>query len=277
MIRLLLFFKKIYVALLFIGLEILCLSLFLNSNPYQRAQMLSVSNHVVSGMHGKISDVGDYFQLSQQNEALMAENAILRNELLNYKMQDTISGTIAYHLSDTAQVIVVKALRSTISARDNYITISAGKRQGIEPDMALFNMHGIVGYVLHCSDNYSVAMSVLNYSGFHTSGKIKNSEFTASVSWDGKDYRVIDFYELPEYAAISIGDTILTTSNSNIFPADIPIGIVLSFDKDNGMFYRGRLRLLADMSALNYLYAVKLPAHDERAQVEATVLNKKTE
>lgn len=268
MIRLLLFFKKIYIVLLFVGLEIVCFSIFLHGNPYQRAGVVAMSNSVVGALHEQISGVTNYFQLSDQNEALMAENARLHSELLAYKALDTLSGSRANFMVDSLPVYVVNVVRNTISARDNFITISSGTRAGIEPDMALFNSYGIVGYVLYCSENFAVATSVLNHSIFRTSGKIIGSDFTGSISWDGENYRTVDFDEVPKYSDIKIGDTIMTTSYSNIFPPDLPIGVVESFELINGTFYSAQLTLLADHSRLTRLYAVKLKGHDERAALE---------
>lgn len=271
MIRLLLFFKKIYVVLLFAGLEIVCLSMFLQSNPYQRAGAVAMSNGVVGALHEQISGVSNYFQLSDQNAVLMAENARLRSELFTYKSLDTLSGSRANFMVDSLPVYVVNVVRNTISARDNFITINSGTRHGIEPDMALFNSDGIVGYVLYCSENFAVATSVLNHSIFRTSGKIKNTDFMGAISWGGDNYREVNFDEVPKYSDIKVGDTILSTSSSNIFPPDLPIGVVASFELINGTFYTAKLTLLADHSRLTQLYAVKLRGRDEREALEQKI------
>ncbi|MEG0467041.1 MAG: rod shape-determining protein MreC [Mucinivorans sp.] len=271
MIRLILFFKKISVALLFIGLEILCFTVFFNDNPYQRAKAIASTNYVMGGLHEKISGVTNYFQLSSANDALMLENARLRSQLLVYQTNDTIKGKRTTLFVDSLPVMVARVVRNTFTARDNFITITGGTSAGIEPDMALFNASGIVGYVLYCSEHFAVATSVLNYSIFRTSGRIKGSDFKGSISWNGDDYRVVDFDEVPKYSNIAVGDTILTTESSNIFPDGLPIGTVRSFELTNGTFYKAKVTLLADLSRLSELYVVKLPMHDERRLLEEQV------
>lgn len=269
MIRLILFFKKISIGLLFLGLELFCFSVFLDNNSYNRARSVAVADVVVGSLHGQVVDLLDYFRLNEENRALMAENARLRSSLLAYELADTVSGSVRGRLHDSLPIRMVRVVRNTISARDNFITISAGRKQGIVPDMALFNSDGIVGYVLYCSDNVSVATSVLNRSLFHTSGKIAGSDFTGSISWGGSDYRTVDFDEVPKYANIKRGDTIMTTSYSNIFPADLPIGVVDTFELVNATFYRAKVTLFADLSRIANLYAVGLPGQEERAALEA--------
>lgn len=274
MIRLILFFKKISIALLFLGLEIFCFSFFLENNRYNRARSVAAADVVVGALHGKVLDMMDYFRLDEENRALMAENARLRSALLAYQLTDTVSGAVGGILHDSLLIRLVRVVRNTITQRDNFITLSAGRNQGIQPDMALFNSDGIVGYVLHCSDNVSVATSVLNHSLFRTSGKIAGTDFTGSISWNGRDYRTVDFDEVPKYSDIKRGDTIMTTSYSNIFPADLPIGVVDTFELVNATFYRAKVTLFADLSRIGNLYAVGLPGHDERAALEAQVLNR---
>lgn len=264
MIRLLLFFKKIHVVLFFLLIEVVCIVIFFNHNPYQRAAMVSASNVVVGGIHGKLESVGNYFSLLDRNEALLAENARLMGRLSAYaadttKNLDSLSG-LDYK--------VVKVVRNTYTKADNFITINAGTKQGISPEMALFSTDGIVGYVLACSANFSVAISVLNHSDFHTSGQIKGTNFTGSIAWDGIHYRRLKFDDVPKYAKMEIGDTVETTQLSSIFPEGIPIGVIEKFEIVNGTFYTVDLKMLADMSGLDYLYAVSLKGQQERAALE---------
>lgn len=241
--------------------------LFFNHNPYQRARMVAVSNVVVGGVHGKIASVGNYFSLQERNEQLLAENAYLRGEISKF-----VADSVPKLDSINDVYTVVKVVRNTYTSRDNFITIDAGTKQGISPDMALFNTDGIVGRVLVCSENYSVAMSVLNHSDFRTSGQIRGTNFTGSISWDGVSYRRLKFDKLPKYAKIKVGDTIETTQLSRIFPEGIPVGIVERFEIINGTFYTVDIRMLADMSRLDYLYAVSLKGRQERELLEKQII-----
>lgn len=266
MIRLLLFLKKIYVLLLFVGLEIVCLSIFLSQSPYQRAKMVGVSNYFVGGIHSYLSGVSSYFSLTDQNLALLRENAELHAKLSAFLID-----TLSVQSTDISTPKVVRVVNNSYTKRNNYIVIAAGTRQGIVPDMALFNSDGIVGYVKHCSANYSVAISMLNHQDFRTSGKIRDTDNPGSINWDGVDYRQVTMDEIPAHTEIKVGDTIVTTDYSNIFPPDIPIGVVVRVENANSIMMVARLRTMADMSRLNYLYAVSLRGQRERQELEATI------
>lgn len=274
MLKLLLFLKRIHYALLFIALEAIAISVFLHGNIYQKARIAGASSRLVSGVYDKIADVSGYFGLRAENDRLTAEIARLRSEMSAHRHADSLSGRtdsvsgLQYYQYQPARVI-----RNSISKRENYLTIDRGSLDGVEPEMALVSDDGIVGYVVHCSDHFSVAVSILNAREFRTSGCIKGSDFAGSIYWDGLSHREVILDEIPKYADMQVGDTVVTTNYSYIFPPDQPIGTVQSFEMVNGTFYKVRVRLFADLAKLRYVYAVRYLEQEERRALESTVGN----
>lgn len=228
--------------------------------------MINAANLALGSVYKQKTAFIDYFGLKTENQRLAWENAQLRNQLSRYTKTDSLPDP------QTADYIVARVVNNSFTKRDNYITIDKGSKQGIRADMALINDQGIVGYVLDCSDNYSVAISVLNTTDFRTSGKIKGSDFTGSIMWDGLDYRKVYFDEIPKYADMNLGDTVVTTDYSNIFPSERPIGTIINFELINGTFFKAQVKLFTDFSRLKYVYAVELKSQAERATLEEGVL-----
>lgn len=274
MLKLLLFLKRIHYVLLFIALEAIAISVFLHSNVYQKARIAGASNRLVSGIYDKVADVSGYFGLRTENERLVEELARLKTQMSAHLHADTVLSlldsvpTLQYYQYQAARVI-----RNSISKRENYITIDRGSLDGIEPEMALITDDGIVGYVVHCSDHFSVAVSILNAREFRTSGCIKGSDFAGSIYWDGLSHREVVLDEIPKYADMEVGDTVVTTYYSYIFPPNQPIGTVESFEIVNGTFYKVRVKLFADLARIRYVYAVRYLEQEERRALESTVGN----
>ncbi len=276
MVRLLLFLKRIAPLLLFVAIELVALSIFFSHNAYQRAKMVAVSNYFTGGIHGYLSSAKNYFSLKEQNELLLIENAKMRAEIerVSSILGDSLNVEMEIPLqSNFVDCKVVRVVNNTYSRRNNYITISGGTRQGVVPEMALFNSAGIVGYVKYCSEDYSVAISMLNHQDFRTSGKVKGEGNPGSINWDGLDYRRVTMDEIPAHTNIAVGDTIVTTEFSNIFPPNIPIGIVESVDNTTSVLIKAEITTLADMTKLNYLYAVSLKGQNQRTELENRVNN----
>ncbi|MDE6499995.1 MAG: rod shape-determining protein MreC [Rikenella sp.] len=275
MLKLLLFLKRIHYVLLFLALEAIAVGVFLNSNVYQKARISGVSNRLVSGIYDKWADLSGYFGLRAENDRLIDEIARLRSELTSRAYLDSMASgqndtlaSLQYYQYQPARVI-----RNSISKRENYLTIDRGTLDGVEPKMALVGDAGIVGYVMYCSDHFSVAMSILNVNEFKTSGCIKGSDFAGSIYWDGLSHREVILDEIPKYADMQVGDTIVTTTYSYIFPPDQPIGTVESFEMVNGTFYKVRVRLFVDLARIRHVYVVRYLEQEERHALESTIGN----
>lgn len=274
MLKLLLLIKKIHYTLLFLILECVALYSYFHSNAYNRALSIQTTSTIANHINLNVSAFSDYFKLKNQNEALATENALLHQQL-NFLLQanDTTKTKndslikLLLNIDPQQNILCTKVVKNTYSKQNNFITLDKGYEQGIKPNMALFNDKGIVGYTLRCSKNYTVALSVLSTSDFRTGGRLKNTDFTGSVSWDGQNYQFLHIDELPKYANIKAGDTIVTTY-SNIFPENIIIGTVESFQLTSGTFYTARIKMAADMSSIRHIYATSLADQTERQELE---------
>lgn len=268
MYRFLLFIKTIYTVLLFVALEAVAVYIFFSSNPYHKALAINASNVVMASIYSGASGTVNFFSLSSQNEHLAQENAFLREQLSRRVLNDTIED--AEFIED--KYIAARIINNSITGQNNFITINKGWADGIEKDMALLDNHGIVGYVLECSENLAVAISVLNFRDFRTIGKVKDSDNTGKISWNGHNHRVVQFTGVPKYAKLKIGDTVLT-QYSNIFPDNYPIGVVRNFSLENGTSYNVDVILFTDMSVVKYVYAVQNPLQKERSELENKTIN----
>lgn len=258
--RLLLFIQRVYVGLIFILLEILALHFYCSSTVYTRAQLLSASNVVVGAVYGAMSEVRHYFGLKKENAALLDEVVSLRGELTQLRERVLDSIVIPQVLSEMPQFtfMTARVVNNSVSRRENYITINKGEGDGVEPDMAVLSPEGsLVGYVLSCSERRAVCISALNTS-FRASGSLKGSSHFGSLSWNGTDRSHITLSEIPKYAPIIIGDTIVTTSYSFKFPAGIDIGTVEEFEEvNNTASYRVKVKLATDFTSLRNVILVK--------------------
>lgn len=258
--------------LLFIALEAIAISVLMHSNVYHKAKIAGSSNRLVVGVYDKMADVNSYFGLQDENLRLLEENARLRSHLSEYIYVDTLLGRF-----DSLPVLrhydyqPARIVNNSITKRENYFTINRGTLDGVEPEMAVLTDDGIIGYVMHCSERYSVGISILNTKEFRTSGRVKGTDFSGSIYWDGITHTEVVLDEIPKYADMEIGDTIETTKYSTIFPPSLPIGTVAGFEMINGMTYKVRVKLFADLAQIRYVYVVSFLEQEERKALEAIV------
>lgn len=273
MYRFILFIKKVYVLLLFIVLEATALHFYSNSTNYTKAKLLTVSNSAVGSFYGTISGITSYFGLRKENDRLVDQIVELRNQLEGYRTADSpiVIDSLGATLTNDYFYTSATVVNNSISRKDNHIAIDKGARDGIEPGMAITSVDGaIAGYIVKCSEKFSVGMSILN-SSFRSSGRIGNSEWYGPIYWDGTSHQYITLTDIPKYATLQRGDTILTTNYSSIFPPQMKIGQVESFALNESLLYDVKVRVFAPMASLNKVLIIKYQDAYERKHLEAEV------
>ena len=254
------FIRSIYVAVLFEVLEAVAIGFYAHSSSYTQARLLARSNQVAGGVHGLFAGIRRYLFLGRENRDLADRVARLEEQLAQYQEAETAArldsymqdiGESRYHFA-TAVVV-----GNTLNRMQNLLTLNRGRKDGIEEEMAILAPDGaMVGYVVACTERYSVAMSVLNTS-FRTSGKIADTDYSGSIYWDGTDPSTVTLGELSKYAEPKPGQEVVTAGLSEYFPADVLIGWVESAElNETKTSYTVRVRLAAEMSRLNEVILV---------------------
>ncbi|MCD8101266.1 MAG: rod shape-determining protein MreC [Alistipes sp.] len=266
--RLIDFIRSIYVPLLFIVIEVVALNYYASSTSYTKAKLLTASNHVMGGFHRTLSDIGDYFGLRRENDMLLAELASLHNRLeeLAQLLPQEDSG-FEYAQGGEYSYTVASVINNSVTRQENFIIIDKGERDGVRINMALVTPDmKMVGYVLDCSENFSIAISVLNRE-FRTGGKIKGKDYFGSLFWDGTSPDYITLSEIPKYADIEPGDTIVS-GYSSIFPPDVLVGTVEDIRMTQSNYYEARVKLETPMTRLGKLFVVNYADIQERMLLE---------
>ncbi|HNW56648.1 MAG TPA: rod shape-determining protein MreC [Bacteroidales bacterium] len=240
--------------IIFLFLEGLAIYLLLTGNSYHNSRVVNSLNSITYGVETKISNTRNYLHLREINEDLAAENIALRNRIGRLVksvdtpfalITDTIYNQQYYYTSG-------EIVNNSINRQKNFFTINKGKRHGITTDMAVICGDGVAGVIIGCSENYSVAMPVLN-PNFKLSARIKRNGYFGSLGWDGRDYRYALLSEIPQHVSVIIGDTIETTGYSAIFPEGVMVGTVADFEKKGGDFYAIKVKLKTDFNTLHFV------------------------
>ena len=257
--NLLVFLARRYFFLLFLLLQIISLTLVVNHNYFQKAAAVSASNALTGSMYETRNRITQYFDLKDQNIQLSEMNAILLGKLETaYLDYDTTSTTF----SDSTRrlrytYIAAQVLDNTVSLRNNYIILNRGTEQGVQPGMGVITPGGVVGIVREVSANFCVVMSLLHKDS-KISASVRRDGTFGQLAWNFLDYREGEMIDLPTHSKIALGDTLVTSGLSDAFPADIPVGVVLSFERKSGdKTYTVRVRFTTDFRKLHHVYIVR--------------------
>lgn len=263
------FFLRYHVFLIFLLLEGVALTFVYNSSNYQQSNMLAAIDGAKGYVYSLTSEWTGYFGLKKENEQLSAEITQLRNELDYYKSQQFIDTTIvADSLGNRLYTYIpAEVIQNTTNKQHNNFIINIGAEQGVEPDMAVISEQGVVGVVQRTSDNFATVMSVLN-TDFRVSAKLKRTGHFGPLMWDGVNTREAVLIEVPQHASVEVGDTIVTSGYSTIFPEGIMIGVVKDFEVKRGNFYEINVELSVDFGRLRYVNVVNSTHRSEIRELE---------
>jgi len=168
------FLLRYYAFFLFLALEVVCLILYFRSAEYPNASVVYSANRLAGNAYARYASLVEYTRLDDRNDSLALENARLREQLANARMIDSVHERCVddslYRQLYT--YIPARIIKSSVTARNNYLTLDRGSREGIRPDMGVITDDGIVGKVVAVSEHFSVVMSVL-HSKFSSSAALR--------------------------------------------------------------------------------------------------------
>jgi len=264
------FLLRNYFVMMFLALEAISFSLMVSLNNYQRVAFVNSSNDLVGTLYERFSHLDDYFSLSRTNARLAAENASLRKQLqfriMNQEKYpvnrpDTVEAPAYYFAS-------AKVISNSVNKQFNYITLNKGSRQGIKPDMGIISADGVVGVITNVSPNYSTGLSILN-KRLSIPAKINKNNYFGALVWDGDHSNTADLKEIPFHIIVNVGDTVVTSGYSSIFPEGIMIGTISKFDVEGGTnFYNIKVELSTNFRTLKYVEVVKNTKQAELKKLE---------
>ena len=253
--------------ILFLMLEAISLVLIVNYNNFQKVKFLNASNRISGNLYNSYSSVYNYFQLTKINEQLSRDNATLRKRLQDVLLSDIQAGLKKKaNVGQNYQFVPARVINNSVNKQYNYITLNKGSEDGIMPDMGIVGPDGVVGVITNVSDHFSTGQSLLN-KRWSVSAKI--NDYFGSLIWDGLDYTSASLNEIPFHVNLSIGDKVVTSSYSSIFPEGILIGTVKDFRHESGKnFYNITVELSSDFKSLSYVEVVYNVYGEEQEELE---------
>lgn len=275
-----LFIRRFFNLILFLGVELVCIIMIARTRTLQGTDIVSSANMVSGLLYQKQNDVVYYFGLGRMNDSLLNENAHLRLQMAMLKGVDTLRDSLVHrplNKMDSSRVVryadyiyhTARVINNSVSLANNYLTLNRGTNDGIARGMSVISGTGTVGRVVHVSAHFASVLSILSVKQ-QVSARLKDGTY-GYVTWGGDKPDVLMMRDVPQQIKVKPGDTVFTTSYS-FFPPDIPMGIVLKTEtlKKNNLqlLY---LRPAANFRNLQYVYVVENKFDAERQELEDSV------
>ena len=259
---------------LFVILEVASFVLLFRFNNYQQSAYFTSANTVVGAVYEVSGGISSYFHLKSVNEDLLDRNMLLEEQINNLekalkeRQLDSIAvNSIRKMPQKDYQLFKARVIKNSLNLADNYITLDKGSSSGIHSEMGVVDGNGIVGIVYETSPSYSVVISVLN-SKSNISCKIVGSDYFGYLKWEHGDSRYAYLKDLPRHAEFNLGDTVVTSGYSTVFPEGIMIGTVDDMaDSNDGLSYLLKVKLATDFGKVSEVRVIARTGQREQKRV----------
>ncbi len=270
--NLLIFISKYNAFFLFLIFEISALIIYVKYNSFQKATYLNTANEVTGTMSARANELNSYLRLNEVNDSLARENARLRNQLRTSFYADTVGRHVVIDTVYKQQYTYTEArvINNSVNRRSNYITIQKGSKDGIEKGMGVICGSGVVGKVVLVSDHLAIVQSLLHKDA-KVSAMLADTKDIGSLMWSEEmDPHKGLLMDVPNHVKPRIGEWVVTSTYSDLYPAGIPLGKVSNLHaKGGGFFLNMEVNLSVDFAKLQYVYVVNNKLAPERAGLEA--------
>ena len=258
----------------FLILEVVSMVLLFQYNSYQGSACFSSANAVTGKLYEWDANVETFFSLTKVNQELTQRNAYLEQEVqkLSDSLVSVTKDSSIYHRDQFAllrnyRLIPAKVVANSIDKPGNLMTIDKGSADGIHKDMGVISGTGVVGIVYLVAEHYAIVIPVLNTKS-NISCMIQNRGYFGYLRWKGGVSDLAYLEEVPRHAHFKLGDYVVTSGYSAVFPPGVRVGRILHvFNSADGLSYRVQLRLSTDFARLRDVCVIDDTAMKERLEI----------
>jgi len=242
----------------FLLLELVALLLMVRFNRYHEGLFFTSANHVTGKLYEVSSGVTGYLHLQEENKILLEQNMLLHSKLEKLSassVDSTLLASITENCPISSQdtIIAAKVINNNLTQSQNFLTINRGAVDGVRDEMAVMGPGGVVGVVYKTGEHFSIVLPILNIKS-NISCKVKRTDYFGILRWDGKSSRTAKLYDLPLHTQVELGDSIVTSGYSSIFPESCNIGTVNQIDRSvDGLSIILTVKLSCNFAILNHI------------------------
>jgi rod shape-determining protein MreC len=263
-------FRSYAVAAACIAVSLLLLA---TNDSRQIKSIRSLAVGLVGTLQDAASFLPEYFGLKRENDLLRAMNLRLSDEVSRLREARLENIRLRQMLElkhrPSPRFIAANVVGKNLQLLRNTITIDAGERDGVAPQMPVVTEAGLAGKVVSTAPGYSVAQLLLNRD-VRVSAKIQRNRVDGIVRWEGG--RTLGLYNVAKTLDVQPGDVVITSEYSGIFPAGIRIGVVESSRNVPGSLFQSIAVVPSvDFQRLERVAVIATPEDSSRAVLERTL------
>lgn len=267
------FFKRFQIFLVFVLLQVVAISAYVQYSDFARLQVFSSVSKINGGLFEVRNAVTKHFNLEKTNRKLEWENAQLRAKLKesNYQV-----GRDFIRIEDTTyhqkyKYIAATVINNTYDKRNNYMTIDIGKNHGIQKGWGVISSKGVVGIVHLVGESYSLVKTILS-KNINVDVSMRDGGAFGLLKWDGVNPKICQVTGISNDITIKKFTKVITRGGSEIYPKGIPVGVITKRKSIEGKpLWDLQVRIAEDFRTIQHVYVVKNVMLEEFHELEKKI------
>lgn len=260
-------FKEYLVVGVLLAVSVALLAL---NDDSQIRTIRSVAIVSVGTLQDAMGIIPNYFDLRRENQVLRELNLTLADEV-NRLREARLENLRLRHLLGLKErgefgFVAANVIGKNLQLLRNTVTLDAGERNGLRPDMPVVTENGLAGKIVATSSRFAVAQILYN-KDIRVSAKIERSRVDGIIRWEGGS--ALSFEDVAKTLDVQAGDLVISSEYSSFFPPGIRIGVVSSARGAEGSLFQAvEVRPAVDFSRLEEVFVITSMPDSERIALE---------
>ena len=189
---------------------------------------------------------------------------LLLSLLLYFSSKSTVVYSVKAEIADFISLDFYDeqpwSLKIAKVVNDNYsylmrtITINLGMKDGLESNLPVVDINGLIGKIEVSSDRAS-KVQLITDKNFVISVRVGSDMVVGEFKATHKGLGII--YGVRKTANVEVGDIVYTSGVSTIYPSSIPVAKVVRINKNNDTPFQDiEVQILADLINFNHVFVV---------------------
>lgn len=227
---------------------------------------IAVINNIFHNIFMSNNDSNEIIMLKRRNAELM----LTVNKLREYAIENSeIKGMLNFTNESESDLLSANIIAKNFGNIIGNIIINRGEKDSIKVGMPVINHLGLIGIVYQTSNDFSLIRTLRN-SKLKIAVEAQRSGVQGILSWEVEK---LTLKNIPATYDINIGDRIITSDFSTLFPPKIPIGVVVKKENNiSGLVSDIVIQPYVDFNKINNLFVKKLVISKELNEFELNLL-----
>jgi len=208
-----------------------------------------LSKNVYFPLISSIERIRSFNALKKENKKLLERNIDYELEIAKYQrllLINTNKKKIYHKIKNRFKIAEIIGITGVYTQRN--LILNVGKMDGISPGMPIISINGIVGKVISVSQNSAIALP-FNNKDFKLAIMDKSTGTQGLLEAQITGSNFMNYIKIG--SQVSIGDTVVTSNLSQVFPKNLPVGKIKQIININsGMYYKAEIEPFVNVENL---------------------------